>query len=107
MDLFNTLDSLIKVLDSPIAGDEVALARLNNELATANKKLASNFDNVQTVAASVGARVNEIEALDATGTNKGLSYSKSLSDLEDLDYYAGASSLRCARWRCKRPRLRS
>ena len=93
VDLFNTLDSLIKVLDSPIAGDEVALARLNNELATANKKLASNFDNVQTVAASVGARVNEIEALDATGTNKGLSYSKSLSDLEDLDYYAGASQL--------------
>ncbi|HEY9274325.1 flagellar hook-associated protein FlgL [Achromobacter sp.] len=93
VDLFNTLDSLIKVLDSPIAGDEVALAKLNNELATANKKLASNFDNVQTVAASVGARVNEIEALDATGTNKGLSYSKSLSDLEDLDYYAGASQL--------------
>ncbi|AVG38967.1 flagellar hook-associated protein FlgL [Achromobacter insolitus] len=93
VDLFNTLDSLIKVLDSPIAGDEVALAKLTNELATANKKLASNYDNVLTVAASVGARMNELEALDATGTQKGLSYSKSLSDLEDLDYYAGASQL--------------
>jgi flagellar hook-associated protein 3 FlgL len=93
VDMFNTLDSLIKVLDSPIAGDEVAMAKLNNELATANKKLASNYDNVLTVAASVGARMNELEALDATGTQKGLSYSKSLSDLEDLDYYAGASQL--------------
>ncbi len=93
VDLFNTLDNLIKVLDSPIAGDEVALAKLTNELATANKKLASNYDNVLTVAASVGARMNELEALDATGTQKGLSYSKSLSDLEDLDYYQGASQL--------------
>ncbi|MFY0476503.1 flagellar hook-associated protein FlgL [Achromobacter marplatensis] len=93
VDMFNTLDSLIKVLDSPIAGDEVALAKLNNELASANKKLASNYDNVLTVAASVGARMNELEALDATGTQKGLSYAKSLSDLEDLDYYAGASQL--------------
>ena len=93
VDLFNTLDSLIKTLDSPIAGDEVALAKLNNEQATANKKLSTNYDNVQTVAASVGARMNELEALDATGTQKGLSYSKSLSDLEDLDYYSGASQL--------------
>jgi len=93
VDMFNTLDSLIKVLDSPIAGDEVALAKLNNELATANKKLASNYDNVLTVSASVGARMNELEALDATGTAKGLNYSKTLSDLEDLDYYAGASQL--------------
>ncbi|WZB75460.1 flagellar hook-associated protein FlgL [Achromobacter insuavis] len=93
VDIFNTLDSLIKTLDSPIAGDPVALAKLNNELATANKKLSTNYDNVQTVAASVGARMNELEALDATGTQKGLSYSKSLSDLEDLDYYSGASQL--------------
>ncbi|CUJ45038.1 flagellar hook-associated protein 3 [Achromobacter xylosoxidans] len=93
VDMFNTLDSLIKTLDSPIAGDPVALAKLNNELATANKKLSTNYDNVQTVAASVGARMNELDALDATGTQKGLSYSKSLSDLEDLDYYSGASQL--------------
>lgn len=46
-----------------------------------------------TVSASVGARMNELEALDATGTAKGLNYSKTLSDLEDLDYYAGASQL--------------
>ncbi|MGE8613472.1 MAG: flagellar hook-associated protein FlgL [Achromobacter veterisilvae] len=93
MDVFATLDSLISALDAPSAGDPVATARLNNELATANKKLASAYDNVLTVNASVGARMNELDALDATGTQKGLSYAKSLSDLEDLDYYQGASQL--------------
>jgi len=93
MDVFATLDNLIAALDAPSAGDPVATARLNNELATANKKLANIYDNVLTVNASVGARMNELEALDATGTQKGLSYAKSLSDLEDLDYYQGASQL--------------
>lgn len=93
MDVFATLDNVIAALDAPNDGDPVAMARLNNALATTNKKFANNYDNVLTVQASVGARMNELEALDATGTQKGLSYSKSLSDLEELDYYQGASQL--------------
>ncbi len=93
MDVFATLDDVIAALDAPSAGDPVATAKLNNALATANKKLANTYDNVLTVQASVGARMNELDALDATGTQKGLSYSKSLSDLEELDYYQGASQL--------------
>ena len=56
VDVFNTLDNLIKTLDSPIAGDEKALAKLANDLATANKKLSTTYDNVLTVSASVSAR---------------------------------------------------
>ncbi|WP_313619957.1 flagellar hook-associated protein FlgL [Achromobacter sp.] len=93
MDIFATLDDLISTLDAPSSGDPVATARLNNALATANKKMSNTYDNVLTVTASVGARMNELDALDATGTQKGLSYSKSLSDLEDLDYYSAASQL--------------
>ncbi|MBO1017540.1 flagellar hook-associated protein FlgL [Achromobacter sp. SD115] len=93
MDVFATLDDVIAALDAPSAGDPVATAKLNNALATANKKLANTYDNVLTVQASVGARMNELDALSATGTQKGLSYSKSLSDLEELDYYQGASQL--------------
>lgn len=93
MDVFSTLDDLISALDAPSSGDPVATAHLNNALATANKKLSNSYDNVLTVTASVGARMNELDALDATGTKKGLTYAKSLSDLEDLDYYAGASQL--------------
>ncbi|WP_419343152.1 flagellar hook-associated protein FlgL [Achromobacter sp. PD1] len=93
MDVFAALDDVIAALDAPSSGDPVATAKLNNALATANKKLANTYDNVLTVQASVGARMNELDALDATGTQKGLSYSKSLSDLEELDYYQGASQL--------------
>ncbi|RSE92591.1 flagellar hook-associated protein FlgL [Achromobacter aegrifaciens] len=93
MDVFATLDNIIAALDAPNDGDPVAMARLNNALATGNKKLANNYDNVLTVQASVGARQNELDALNATGTQKGLSYSQSLSDLEELDYYQGASQL--------------
>ncbi len=93
MDVFSTLDTLISALDAPSSGDPVATAHLGNALATANKKLSNSYDNVLTVTASVGARMNELDALDATGTKKGLTYAKSLSDLEDLDYYAGASQL--------------
>jgi flagellar hook-associated protein 3 FlgL len=93
MDVFATLDDVIAALDAPSAGDPVATAKLNNALATANKKLANTYDNVLTVQASVGARMNELDALNSTGTQKGLSYSKSLSDLEELDYYQGASQL--------------
>ncbi|CAB3651701.1 flagellar hook-associated protein FlgL [Achromobacter kerstersii] len=93
MDVFSTLDDLISALDAPSNGDPVATARVTNALATANKKLSNSYDNVLTVNASVGARMNELEALDATGTKKGLTYAKSLSDLEDLDYYSGASQL--------------
>ena len=53
VDVFNTLDNLIKTLDSPIAGDEKALAKLANDPATANKKLSTTYDNVLTVSASV------------------------------------------------------
>lgn len=93
MDVFATLDNLISALDAPSSGNPVATAHLTNALATANKKLSNAYDNVLTVTASVGARMNELEALDATGTQKGLSYSKSLSDVEDLDYYSAASQL--------------
>lgn len=93
VDLFKTLDNLIKVLDSPIAGNDTAVANLNNTLSTANKTLSNIYDNLQTVQASVGARLNELDALDATGSQRGLSYAKSLSDLEDLDLIPAASAL--------------
>ena len=105
VDVFNTLDNLIKTLDSPIAGDEKALAKLANDLATANKKLSTNYDNVLTVAASVGARMNELEALDATGSQKGLSYTKSCPTWKTWTTTRAPASWPSARSRC-RPRRR-
>ncbi|CFO68607.1 flagellar hook-associated protein 3 [Bordetella pertussis] len=46
-----------------------------------------------TVQASVGARLNELEALGNTGAQKVLSYVKQLSDLEDVNIYQATSDL--------------
>ncbi|ARP94309.1 flagellar hook-associated protein FlgL [Bordetella genomosp. 13] len=93
MDMFEGLNKLIDVLGQPIANDPVANARLINELASANKQITLGYDNILTVQASVGARMNELDALEATGTEKGLSYGKQLSDLEDVDPYKVTSEL--------------
>ena len=101
VDVFNTLDNLIKTLDSPIAGDEKALAKLANDLATANKKLSTTYDNVLTVSAS-GARLNEIEALDATGTEKGLAIPSPCWIWKVWTTTRAPASWPSARWRCRR-----
>jgi len=93
MDMFETLDSLIDTLGRSTENDPAAIAAINNGLATANKKLTLTLDNVLTVQASVGARLNELDALDAVGSQRKLSYTKQLSDLEDVDIYSVTSEL--------------
>jgi len=93
MDLFGTLNDLISALGQPVANDPVAQAKMLNQLATANKTFSLGLDNILTVKASVGSRMNELDALGATGTQKGLSYSKQLSGLEEIDLYEVISDL--------------
>jgi len=93
MNVFDTLDSLIATLEQPADGDPQAMAEVVNKLASAMQKIDINHDNVLTVRASVGARLNEIEALDANGEMRGLSYKDQVSKLEDVDYYQAISSL--------------
>ena len=93
MDMFETLDTLIDTLGRSTTNDPAAVATINNALATANKKLNLTLDNVLTVQASVGARLNELDALDAVGSQRTLSYTKQLSNLEDVDVYSVTSEL--------------
>ncbi|OZI75209.1 flagellar hook-associated protein FlgL [Bordetella genomosp. 12] len=93
MDMFGMLNDLITTLEQPSQNSDVQTATLVNKLATANKTLSLGLDNVLTVRASVGARLNEIDALDATGTQNGLSYTQQLSKLEDVDIYTTTSDL--------------
>jgi len=93
MDMFETLGDLIDTLATPAMDDPAAMAAINNMLATANRKLSLTLDNVLTVQASVGARLNELDALDSVGAQRTLSYTKQLSDLEDVDVYSVTSQL--------------
>ncbi|SFH45219.1 flagellar hook-associated protein FlgL [Modicisalibacter xianhensis] len=83
--IFSTLENAIKALNSTTETD-AAKAALQNTLSTTSRQLDNGLDNVLTVRASVGARLNELDTLDTVGGNRSLNYEQTLSDLVDLDY---------------------
>lgn len=97
LNIFDTLDAIILALDTPTDGDPAGQAKLANALASAMQKIDVNYDQVLTVRASVGSRLNEIDAIDANGKLRGLSYTSQLSKLEDVDYYTVTTQLELRR----------
>lgn len=93
LNIFNTFDDIIAALGASVNGDPGAQAKLANSLATAMQKMDVNYDQILTVRASVGARMNEIDAIGNSGAARGLSYTKQLSTLEDVDYYSATAQL--------------
>ena len=92
LNVFDTLDQVIGALSSNLHNDS-ATAKFQNTLASAIQRMDVHYDNVLTVRASVGARMNEIEALDSNGALRTLSYRSQLSGLEDVDYYSATMQL--------------
>lgn len=86
-DIFDTLNDLVTLLNTP------GTAGLAAGLATANNNLDLALDNVLTVRASVGARLQELDALDNAGEDRHIQYSQILSDLQDLDYIQALTQL--------------
>jgi flagellar hook-associated protein 3 FlgL len=78
--IFQTLGTLIEQLETP------GTTGLTAALATANINVDLALDNVLTVRASVGSRLQELDALDYSGEDRHIQYSQILSDLQDLDY---------------------
>ncbi|UHL65307.1 flagellar hook-associated protein FlgL [Paralcaligenes sp. KSB-10] len=93
LDVFGTLDDMITALNKPVNGNDTASANLGNSLSTAIQKFNASYDNLLTVRASVGSRMNEIDALNANGTARGLGYASQLSTLENVDYYSATTQL--------------
>lgn len=91
--VFNTMKDLITALETPTEGNPAAAADLSNALATANRKLNLHLDNVLTVRASVGARMNELDALGDEGSMRNLNYKAQLSSLEDVDYREASTNI--------------
>lgn len=79
-DIFDSMDKAIGVLEA----DEQKVDR--DTLSSAMRELDDSFDNVLTVRASMGARLNELDAIDTVAGNRMLSYQQTLSQLVDLDY---------------------
>jgi flagellar hook-associated protein 3 FlgL len=92
--LFKTLSDLITALNttSPL-GQAATSGQLTSSLSKAMSNLDQGLDRVLTVRAALGARMNELDSLQATGEDLGLQYKQTLSTLQDLDYNKAISDL--------------
>ncbi|MGP8289895.1 flagellar hook-associated protein FlgL [Vreelandella zhanjiangensis] len=83
--LFGIMENAIRVLETP-AETEEQKTDLRDTLKASMGALDDGLDNVLTVRASAGARLNELDVIDAVGSNRMMNYTQTLSDLVDLDY---------------------
>ncbi len=93
INIFDTLDKLADALATPVDGNPTAKAQLQNILTQAGQKVQENYNAALTVRASLGARVNEIEALNDAGQQRALGFESELSRLESLDLYTATMDL--------------
>lgn len=93
LNILNTLEEVIAALKQPVDANPAAKAQMQNVLNGAMQKIDMTYDNILTVRASVGARMNEIEAIDASGQLQSLHLASEISRLEDLDYYTASTQL--------------
>ena len=84
-DVFAAIGDAIQALRTPMDGPKNQ-ALVLNALSTANRKLTNAHDNVLAVRASVGSRLQELDALAVVADNRTLFDKSHLSDLQDLDY---------------------
>ncbi|MCE8037360.1 flagellar hook-associated protein FlgL [Halomonas sp. MCCC 1A11062] len=85
-DLFKSLKDAIDLLELDQEGTPENRAHFRNTINTVMRELDNSLDNVLTVRASMGARLNELDVVDAVAGNRMMNYDKTLSDLVDLDY---------------------
>lgn len=85
-DVFQTITDLITLLQTP---GTPAPGALTSSLADVDLAL----NNVLTVRASVGSRLQELDSLNNFGEDRGLQYSQILSELQDLDYTQALTKL--------------
>src|SRR5690625_947757 len=93
LNILNTLSEVIQALNTPTKANPTAQAQLENTLNRGLQLVDLAYDNVLTVQASIGSRMNELESLDESGAQQFLQLEKELSRLEDVDYYTATTQL--------------
>ncbi len=92
--IFDTIDKLITTLTMPIpTGNSAALAVYQQGLNNASAALGRGLDTVLGVRATIGSRLNELDALQLSGDSMGLQYKQTLSRIQDTDYTKAISDL--------------
>ena len=84
-DIFQTIKDAIALLQTPVV-TPANQAALQSGLTTGISGIDRALENVLTVRASMGNRLQELDALDAAGDSRNVQYSAILSGIQDLDY---------------------
>lgn len=88
-DVFSIYSDLITILDNPASTD----TDVTNGVAAALANMDTAISNVANIRSSIGTRLNEIDALNDSGSSRELQYAQALSELVDLDYAQAISDL--------------
>jgi flagellar hook-associated protein 3 FlgL len=92
--IFDTLTKLVSTLSINIpAGNATNVASYRQGLSDATNSLDQSLNSVLGVRATMGARLNELDALNVTGDELGLQYKATLSKIQDTDYVKAISDL--------------
>jgi flagellar hook-associated protein 3 FlgL len=92
--IFDTLDKLITTLSTPVpTGNATAAAVYAQGLSDAYGALNQSLTAVLGVRATTGARLNELDALQASGDQMGLQFKDTLSKIQDTDYTKAMTDL--------------
>lgn len=93
LNILNTLNDVVNALRLNVDGNPTNKAQMDNVLNRAMQHLDLGYDNILTVRASVGTRMNEVEALSHVGGMQALHLSSEISRIEDLNYYSASTQL--------------
>ena len=91
--LFTTLSNLITSLESNSTGTSAGMAKFATDMGSALTNIDQASQNILTVRASIGSRLNEITALGSSNSSTKLQLSQTLSGLQDVDMAKAISSL--------------
>lgn len=92
--LFTTLQDFIDTLNASVPStNAMASAAYRQGLNETIGAIDQGLNSVLGVRATMGARLNELDALQLTGEDMGLQYKKTLSSLQDTDYNKAISEL--------------
>jgi flagellar hook-associated protein 3 FlgL len=91
--VFDTVRNLILTLQRPAAGSPSNSAKLTSDLNAALINIDHATQNIMTVRAGIGSRLNEATSLQSVNTNLNLQYAQTLSNLQDTDYTKAVTAL--------------
>ncbi len=90
--IFDTVKSMIVALETPASGQPGG-TRLSNNLNSVMQSLSNGLEHILTKQASIGARLQEIDALESVGSDQNIQYEQLLSQLQDVDFAKATTDL--------------